>query len=336
MEKTRHAVPRYLLAVASILGQVLIGHQSFAQTAAVESAGPAATPRPQKMVIVGEIKANDNAGENGAVLSPRALLNLRKDLVADFVKTRKFAVLDREFADQIAAEKHPGDLDRSEAGRTDKLGTEATADYLVSGAVKRFGDASLEQELRLSGRKVTRYKFDMSVAIQVIDVASRRVVFADSFDETAAGIVQAGTPTFDGWADDAVSRVAERACNSVLELVYPLKVVAISENGDVILNEGSGRVSEGDIFEVFALGKALTDPDTGVEIGREETLQAKINVVRVLPKTSYARIEPQSGVQVTPGSVCRRGKKQEPAATPAGDANPAPAPPEKIKVDSDL
>ncbi len=332
----RYLAPRAMKTIFAIIGQLLATSLLLAEATpgSVSEATVASAPA-QKMVMVGEIKMDSSVGENGS-LNPRSLLNLRKDLVASFVKTRKFAVLDREFGDQIAAEKHPSNPDRSEAGRTDKLGEEVTADYLISGAVKRYTNTTVEQEMRLSGRKQMRYKFDVNVAIQVIDVASKRVVFADSFSEKTSGVVQAGSPTFDSWADDAISRVAARACNSVLELVYPLKVVSIADGGEVILNEGSGRVAEGDLLEVYALGKPLTDPDTGVEIGREETLQAKIKVTRVLPKASYALTETQPGGTVTPGSICRKSKKQDqPTEMGTGDSS-APAGPKKVKVEGDL
>ena len=275
----------------------------------------------------------DGAGEAGK-LSPRALANLRKDLVSGLVKTRKFAVLDREFGAQIRDEKNPSDADRSEAGRTDKLGQEATADYVVSGAVKRFDDGRSQQTMRLSGRTITQYNYDLAVSIQVIDVVSRRVLFSDTFGENAAGTVQAGSPNFDQWIDGAVTAVAAKACIAVLELIYPLKVASITDNGDVILNEGSGRVSENDQFEIFAVGRPLKDPDTGVEIGREETLQATVRIYRVLPKLSYAKIETGTGAQIAAGAICRKSKIRIQNKNPG--ENPETSRPKKVKVDGDL
>lgn len=323
--------------VVTLMVPTLLG---VSQEAGIPSSGPAqpvtasTVPR-QKMVAVGTIKMDETAGVSGS-MNTRVLGNLRKNLITDFVKTRKFAVLDREFGDQISAEKHSGEADRSEAGRTVKLGEEATADYVVSVAVKHFANAVSEQEMRTSGRKISKFKYDFSVVLQVIDVASRRVVFADTFDDSASGVVQASTPAFDLWAEKAASGISSRGCNAVLELVYPLKVVSITEGGDVIINEGSGRVATGESFEVYALGKALTDPDTGVEIGREETLKATIIVTRVLPKASYARIESPADASFPIGSICRKVKPQKPASTELQDASAPPAKPKKIKVDDDL
>jgi hypothetical protein len=162
------------------------------------------------------------------------------------------------------------------------------------------------------------------------------VVFADSFDESASGLLQGVFPEFDLWADGAAVNIASRACRSVLELIYPLKVASVTDSGEVVLNEGAGRVAEGDLYAVYALGKALTDPDTGVEIGREETLQGRVVVVRVLPKAAYAQAESPTAGGVTVGSVCRKLPKTKPAASPSNSAAPLAEKPKKVKVDEDL
>ncbi len=309
------------------------GDEPKAKPVDIQSA-PSSEPR-QKMVVVEPIKISEDAGVSGT-LSARVLVNLHKNLVTDFVKSRKFAVLDREFGDQINAEKHSRDTDRSEASRTVKLGGETTADYLIASEVKRFTNSHFDQEMQLSGRKIPRFAYDLSVAVQVIDVATRRVVFADSFDEKASGILQADPYGFDLWADNATAAVATKVCQSVLELIYPLKVASVLENGEVVLNEGAGRVVEGDVYEVYALGKVMTDPDSGVEIGREETLQTKIKVSRVLPKASYAQALLPTPAAIRPGSICRKVKapKLVPETKPEDSTEAEKT--KKVKVDDDL
>ncbi|HLP24076.1 MAG TPA: hypothetical protein VK477_00260, partial [Acidobacteriota bacterium] len=82
-------------------------------------------------------------------------------------------------------------------------------------------------------------------------------------------------------------------------------------NGEVVLNEGEGRVAVGDEFEVFAVGAALADPDTGVELGREENRIGRIRVVRALPKAAYALVEGTPAAPIPAGAICR--KPREPA-----------------------
>jgi curli biogenesis system outer membrane secretion channel CsgG len=276
----------------------------------------AAPASPQKLLVVGALKTDAISGP-GILLSPGAVANFRKSLITGLVKSRKFAVLDREFGDQVMAEKHPTPGDRSEAGRTNKLGEEATADYLATSSVKRCSAVTEERVMRISGRKIPMYNFALSVSVEVIDVASGRIVFADSIDEAGAGVVQGATPGFEGWVFAAMARSAERASTEILEAIYPLKIAAISGDGGVVLNEGTGRVDEGDEFEVFAVGERLKDPDTGVEIGRQETWAATIKVTRVLPKAAYAAVVKQAAARILVGAICRKPRN----AGPAGQVN---------------
>lgn len=326
-------VPALAIACAAMIS---LPRALWAQ-AGIPAQPPASALQSPKMFVVGELKTDAVAGQ-GTPIGPSALANFRKSLVTGLVKSRKFAVLDREFGDQVGAEKHPTEADRSEAGRTNKIGEEATADYVTTASVKRSSAATVDHVMALSGRHITMYSFALSISVQVIDVASRRIVFADSFDESGGGVVQAGSPDFDGWAYEAMARIADRASTGVLESIYPLKIAAIADDGEVILNEGSGRVAEGDQFEVFAVGEALKDPDTGVEIGKQETLQATINVTRVLPKAAYASVVSSSETKIAPGAICRKPRKTSaPGTGPANTPDStAPAKDQGVKVGNDL
>src|SRR5271165_617914 len=121
-----------------------------------------------------------------------------------------------------------------------------------------------------------------------------------------------------------MAKISDRASDGILESIYPLKIAAIADDGEVILNEGSGRVEVGDQFDVFVVGGSLKDPDTGVEIGKQETLQAEIRVIRVLPKAAYASVVSSSGTKLEPGAICR--KPQKAATVPVDTQEPqAPA-----------
>ena len=60
----------------------------------------------------------------------------------------------------------------------------------------------------------------------------------------------------------------------------------------------------GDLFNVFAVGKELKDPDTGEVLGRQEVKMGKARVTQVNPKTSLAELTEDLGV--TDGAVLRR------------------------------
>jgi hypothetical protein len=234
---------------------------------------------------------------------------LQPQLVANFVKTRKFAVLDRSFGAEVQTEKRAADPDRSEAGRVSRLGGEATAELLATAVYRRFGTSVAEGPAALPGRSIKRFRHEIVVTFQIVDVTSRRVLFADTLEETAMGVASATAGAFEIWAQGAIARLASRTVAAVGEQVYPLKVVALLANGEVVLNEGEGRVVVGDEFEVFAVGAALVDPDTGVELGREENRIGRVRIVRVLPKAAYALVEGTPAAPIPVGAVCRKAKE---------------------------
>ena len=71
-------------------------------------------------------------------------------------------------------------------------------------------------------------------------------------------------------------------------------------------------VKVGDIYEIFALGEAMIDPDTGENLGAEETLIGTIKVTSVLPKFSKGTIVGEDN-GISKGQILRlkKDKKQE-------------------------
>jgi len=320
-----------LLALFSVAA-ALRGAATVPPTAAETAQGdPSAAPqRQQKMVALGELRIDEKVIERSPD-SDRVVALLRKELIAALVQSRKLAILDRDFTDQISKEKHPGDGDRSEAGRTVKLGKEATADLLITGSVVRFSHSVDRQVLKLSGKTVETHAYSLGCELQVIDVVSGRVLFADAFQEQERPHRQASESEFGDWSARSVRMIAERAVSAVLETVYPLKVALVTDGEEVVLNEGGTRVRQGDQFEVFATGRAMVDPDTGVELGCEEKRIARVEATRVLPKATYACVIESTGDKILPGAICRKSKDapSSEAGKTASGVESAPSHPEK-------
>lgn len=58
-------------------------------------------------------------------------------------------------------------------------------------------------------------------------------------------------------------RTAQNVTNMIVTTVYPIKIVAINKDGEVMLNYGNSLLQNGDSLEVFSQGEAFVDPDTG-------------------------------------------------------------------------
>jgi hypothetical protein len=100
--------------------------------------------------------------------------------------------------------------------------------------------------------------------------------------------------------------MAEKIANHVADVIFPAKVL-IKRDNTVTINRGEGGgVAEGDIFNAFAQGEELKDPDTGEVLGREEVKVGKVKITQVNAKTSLAEIMEDTGIDK--GAVLRRAK----------------------------
>ncbi len=60
----------------------------------------------------------------------------------------------------------------------------------------------------------------------------------------------------------------------------------------------------GDMFNAYALGEELIDPDTKESLGREEVKVGKVRITQVNPKTSTAEILDDTGIDK--GAILRK------------------------------
>jgi len=89
-------------------------------------------------------------------------------------------------------------------------------------------------------------------------------------------------------------------------VVFPAKIL-IKRDTIVTINRGEGGgMAEGDVFNVFAQGEELKDPDTGEVLGREEVKVGKVKITQVGAKTTQAEILEDTGVDK--GAVLHKAK----------------------------
>ncbi|MGI9438043.1 MAG: caspase family protein [Geminicoccaceae bacterium] len=77
----------------------------------------------------------------------------------------------------------------------------------------------------------------------------------------------------------------------LVNAVFPLKVAAVSEDGTVYVNRGlDGGLEVGEVLTGFRQGPEIVDPDTGISLGREETMVGQVTLTRVDDFTSVGTI----------------------------------------------
>ena len=242
----------------------------------------------------------------------------RRMLETSITKTGKMDVYERGDLSQVLEEQSLSEAGLTTAGGG--LGGLTGVDYLVVGAITRFGSAEsgvsvdggglLGRRLGNRGMSQGKLKVAMGVDLKVTDVATGRIVVADEVSgevsaggSFAVGGVRSAESSADPFAD--VQRVvAARIAEAIVTHRIPVKVIGVQSDGLLVLNYGDVFFGPGDVLSAYAVGESFVDPDTGEVLGAEETL---VGSVRIVSATSrMARAESVDGSTVGTGSVLRR------------------------------
>lgn len=208
-----------------------------------------------------------------------------QELVSSVTKTRKFAVLDRESFKAYNFEKRL--LNFANPSSSDELlrfGKVLGADYLLVGNFAEFKAQPVSQHMQITGQ--TKNSFDVSATLQyrVLATATMQVKWSSTIRMQQS---YANETDFNSAAHEFYQALSAQLTSEIIENIYPIKIADISSSGQVVLSQS---VEQGRVYDVFALGKKLYDPYTKEYLGQEENLIGSIQVVRQLPKVSYADI----------------------------------------------
>lgn len=260
----------------------------------------------RKRMVVLPFRLGEGAFQSmeGPLDKPRLERRLRQMLIDQLVQTRRFAVLDRDFEQELTVERQRLSSPTASMDERAKLGRELGADYFITGSFEQFR-VSLERIVFPgSGREMEQLNVAAELSYRVIELATGQTVFSDTFRMPVpqALPMTATTPSdVEARVLDAVSRqIGVR----IVSAIYPLRVVSVLREGEVVLNQGGSSLQVGQRLDAFQLGKKLTDPYTKEFIGYEELAAATLEITRVLPKTTYAKVI-TAKLSLTEGAICR-------------------------------
>ena len=201
---------------------------------------------------------------------------------------RRFGVLDRKRQDAYDAERRllqSADVSVQERARLGKvLGT----DYLLYGTVHRVLVQDQSRSIQLTGERIDEVYGTADVRFTVLAVATRQVKWSSSMTVEKTSRVGKFRP--ENFAHALLEDVATRIVDELTENIYPPKIAKVLGQGQFVMNRGGNTVRPGDIFEVFALGAWIRDPDTGERLDRMETSVGIARVVTVKPKHSLVQL----------------------------------------------
>jgi hypothetical protein len=191
-------------------------------------------------------------------------------------------------------------------------------DYIVTGAITEYGETS--KSMKVSGFSSNKSVASMAVDIRVLDVANGSIGFADTVRAEAKGGNSLNVSGFASGGDNSSGALLGKVMrdtsinvtNLIVSTIYPIKIVAITKKGDIMLNYGNGLLQKGDHLNIFSLGESFVDPDTGEELGSEEELIGEVAVFSAQAKFSKAKVIEGAG-SLEKGMIARvvQGKKSK-------------------------
>jgi hypothetical protein len=222
----------------------------------------------------------------------RVLQALDSQLIDRVQNTRKFEVIGRSDMASILKE---ADF----SGGNFKV---SGVDYLLVTTLSDFQDYAETREFAALGKTASWRVIRLTIIGKIYDSKSGKLIESANFPVEARDQTEVGAnSTKNGDLSDALLQQvstagAEMVANRVADVIYPPRIVSkIDKQVTISRGEGTG-VLVGQIWDVFALGAEMTDPDTGASLGREELKVGQVRISRVNPKTSQADILSDTGV----------------------------------------
>jgi len=243
----------------------------------------------------------------------RIIESLNSQLMDRINATRKFDVVGRSDLADILKEQEIGASGNVDAQTAAKAGKLAGATFLLVPTVDDFQDYVETATFEGTGRSATKRVFRVSVVAKLYDSSTGKLIESANLqtgnDEFKDISENRSYSTKDGNLTDemmvAVARnLAQKIANHFADVIFPVKVLARRDQ-EVTLNRGDGGgVAVGDVFNVYALGAELVDPDTKESLGREEVKVGRVKIKQVNPKTSTAEILEDTGIDK--GAILRK------------------------------
>jgi Curli production assembly/transport component CsgG len=237
------------------------------------------------------------------------------------VRTNKFRVIERSQLEQILGEKG-----LSMAGITDgtgKISGVSGVDYLIYGSITKLGKD--QQGVQVGGFGFSSSKIVMAMDLRVVNASTGEMLYADTVQEQMDGSSSTSLPAIRGFggfggggfqsaqkqADPMadLERLTAKAITSrIVTTIYPIKVIAVQDDGTIVVNYGDSVLTVGDQLGVFHVGESFKDPDTGQVLGAEEKLVGNLKITETQDHFSKA-------VMINPGPAPSLGCVCHPLTT---------------------
>jgi len=223
--------------------------------------------------------------------------------------TRKFEIVSRSDLKDVLKEQElgqSGNVDAKSAAQSGKL---AGAKYVLSTTLDDFEDSTETMKFPSLNKIGIKRKVRVAGVAKIYDSTTGALKESYAFradrkdDRSDDATLEKNAELTDALLAEAVSEVATKIATRVADVVFPVRVLAKTEKQLTINRGEGGGLALGQVWDVYALGEELLDPDTKESLGRQEVKIGKAKISMINPKFSLADILEDTGIDK--GAVLR-------------------------------
>jgi len=238
------------------------------------------------------------------------------NLTSAIQATRKFELVSRSDMDAISKEIEFGESGNVAIDKnTAQSGKLKGAKYILVVSIDDFQDYIEKAQFASLGKTAEKRVLRFGAVAKLIDSSTGSIKEATNFTISNTDIsdqsmsISASGNLNDSLIGEIARLMSNKIAVRVADTVFPIKIMAKTGSA-VTLNRGDGAgLNIGDEYEIFALGEALIDPDTGEDLGSEEICVGKMKITRINPKISQGTVTEDNGV--AKGQIVRAMPKAE-------------------------
>ena len=187
------------------------------------------------------------------------------------------------------------------------------ADYLIVPVVDDFQDYVETATFAGIGKTVQKRKIRLGMVARIYELKTGKLIESASFqldNKNLEQLLGQSTRT-KSFSDELLRKISEeisvKVATRVVDVIYPAKIIALTGN-QATINRGDGTgIAKGQVWDVFALGEEMIDPDTGEVLGSSEIKVGVLKSERITPKFSTGILTENFGA--IKGSIVRPATK---------------------------
>jgi hypothetical protein len=249
---------------------------------------PAIYAREQRRRIDRYLNERFNITDPGIIENP----GFTSYIIDALVNTRKFDMLEREELKTLVREMQFGESEFADPSKVQAIGKMGGADYAVMPEIRYLELDRVTSTVPYIGGQTGPLKAKLATTIRTVDVATGRIISSNiaSVEKEIRPRENASMRiVIQDLLSECFKECAIREAAIIVDVAYPIRIMSIS--GDtVMINRGRGAILPGEELKVYAIGEVMIDPDTGENLGYQESYVGKIKISDIDQKTSKAKI----------------------------------------------